>query len=1096
MYQQHQTLFQNLMSPSKELRDTAEKTIESFKVLPIHETLPTFHLGMSSSNIQESQLATLMFKKVYLDNKTIKSTLTLQEITQLKQTLKEFITFPHKEWKSLQRIADALAQLYEISDMVDNFKEISQWINMADQPLARRFGIYLIEVLCDLEALGDNVVSRSISDFIVIFRNGMADSDGQVRVSTIKAVSQFLINIKDEAHIMQFITLIEDILNNLVLLLSQEEQAGKAVLDALNYLTETHPKFWKEKIEVFLDVMCKIIKEKQLQSATRSSALELVYSLTKHIPAVLRKSNNFQHMFIPLIFTLLLEIDNENNLTKWESLLEEDEHDLTEMFYVIKSGFERLSINLGGKYFMNITSTYIQRYLQSQNWIEVQAAFTAIASISEGCKKMYKENLLTLLNYISNGLVHEHPRVRHSALIAFAAVMKETAPKAQKDYTNNILPGLAVLMTDKETSIKVKSQACIAMVEYLRGLLVENRDQDESTLILQPYSEQLITLLSSLFEYSLQCNYPPMQEATLNSLSLLANVLENNFAPYYNKIMPGLKKLYYSLDAQTPEQKVLKSHCIETISYLFSSVSENSSAYMNDLKEIADAFTKDISKLPEEDPQLTAILNAYSHISLAMEKEFVPVLEYLLPFLSKYITADIGLTIEDTDVKEYIPEDEKDETERAKIGSIVVNVGTKTKTLSLHTFALQNKILSFQILNEICLNMSKSFFPFCEKVLHLTKELLKFPFSRALRKVAIQSVYSCMNTCNEDEQREKILQFVKDDILNVLKYNVSCLYYREIKTYLKTFINCCKLFKDKTALPFDFVKELYVILASIVKATKTNINKLRSITTANDGCFDENDEDDQKADINKLNEINRRVMELNGIIFALYATDVNELVKTNLFDFFITSWKEANTNAYEQQALTAICFADDYLEYANINEFNCFVDEYIVLAKASTNAVSSEDVLQSVVYGYGVIAQRCQREVFVLKYKEEIMNVISSVIQRAKNDVNEDTFDNAVGAMGKYVYYQCDNTEENVAMAGRFVSMLPVKGDLEESKKICGLFCEKVLENNALIVNDVNCELVKNAIERIITFNKSNSFLEENIEKLIMATLHMGMTFE
>ena len=64
--------------------------------------------------------------------------------------------------------------------------------------------------------------------------------------------------------------------------------------------------------------------------------------------------------------------------------------------------------------------------------------------------------------------------------------------------------------------------------------------------------------------------------------------------------MPGLKKLYYSLSPQTPEQRTLKSQCIETIAYLFSSVSEESSKYMGDLKEVAEALTKNLAGLPTQ----------------------------------------------------------------------------------------------------------------------------------------------------------------------------------------------------------------------------------------------------------------------------------------------------------------------------------------------------------------------------------------------------------------------------------------------------------------------------------------------------------------
>ena len=52
-------------------------------------------------------------------------------------------------------------------------------------------------------------------------------------------------------------------------------------------------------------------------------------------------------------------------------------------------------------------------------------------------------------------------------------MLKNTAPKPQKEFTNNILPALALLMSDKEKSLRAKAQSCYSLVECLRELLNE-----------------------------------------------------------------------------------------------------------------------------------------------------------------------------------------------------------------------------------------------------------------------------------------------------------------------------------------------------------------------------------------------------------------------------------------------------------------------------------------------------------------------------------------------------------------------------------------------------------------------------------------------
>ena len=145
---------------------------------------------------------------------------------------------------------------------------------------------------------------------------------------------------------------------------------------------------------------------------------------------------------------------------------------------------------------MGATAEYIKKYLASQNWIEVHAAFTAISYMTEGCKYSFSKNLKEFLQFISNGLAHTYPWVRYAALFTFGSVLKITTPKPQKEFTNNILPALAQLMSDKEPSIRVKTQSCNSLVEFLRGLLNNNITTEESVKLISIYTSDLVKLLS------------------------------------------------------------------------------------------------------------------------------------------------------------------------------------------------------------------------------------------------------------------------------------------------------------------------------------------------------------------------------------------------------------------------------------------------------------------------------------------------------------------------------------------------------------------------------------------------------------------------
>ena len=106
-----------------------------------------------------------------------------------------------------------------------------------------------------------------------------------------------------------------------------EKLTSRSALETLNLLIDLHPKFWKGKADLIIHIVCEISKTKSFPNTIRESALELVYSLCESSPKAVKKSENFKKEFLPLLFELLMEVDNINNLEQWEKQVEEDEND-------------------------------------------------------------------------------------------------------------------------------------------------------------------------------------------------------------------------------------------------------------------------------------------------------------------------------------------------------------------------------------------------------------------------------------------------------------------------------------------------------------------------------------------------------------------------------------------------------------------------------------------------------------------------------------------------------------------------------------------------------------------------------------------------
>ena len=1085
------------MSPQKEIREQAEKDLNQLKTLPISQSCQVFAEAMSSPTENIFQLSTLMFKKIYCDDKEKLEKLSADEKNSLLNLVKSKIDLSGgKSWKSLQRIAEALSPLYQVTNLSNGFVDILNWFNDQVNPLSRKFAVFVIEVLCNLSAVNEDVLDdNAVNNFKEIFAKGLDDDNIDVKVSTLNCVTQFLINITNEDLLLKFSCLTDKMLNTLVATLKYENEQkntadskGKAALETMIEIIDQHPKFWKGKTDTIITIVNEISKPKIFKNDLRECALELVFSLAKSSPSSIKKSAQFKSVFLPLLFSLILEIDYENDEKGWEKNLEENEQDADEMFYAVRDSFDRLSLDLGEDYTMKVTAEFIKKYLASQNWIEVHAAFTAMAYMSDGCKDSYSKNLKEFMQFISNGLTNQHPRVRYAALFAFGSVLKSTAPKPQKEFTNNILPALAQLMSEKEPSIRVKTQSCNSLVEFLRGLLNDDLTPEESLKLISSYTSDLVKLLSQLFEFSLKESYYPLQEASLTSLSLLSNLLEKNFAPYYDQLMPGLKKLFFGLNAETPEQKKLKSNTIETMSFLCSSIAEERDKYMNDLNEISNAFLNLMKNIPEEDPQLSSIINGFTHLSLAMKDKFEPILEKLLPILTNYITADIGFKAEDASLDEYIPADKEEKT---KLDSVVFNLGVNKAKLSLNTFALQNKILSFRVLLQIATNMETAFAKYIEGLLKLSQSLLEFPYSPKIRKIAIKCVKAALGACPNESDKKKVFDMMGESILKAYKKAIDKNFKKDIKVLLKALTFAFDLVKEKTNFSESFITGFYECLGKTCKLIDESKKTLLDSTLKKK--MDEDEEDEILIDYDFLSEIERKVMEVSGILFKLFREPLTALVAQNLYDSFLNNWnnnlqrKKFNSDL---ETLCSICFFDDFMEYGAIEGVLLFVPTFI--NNTFNYITENEDLLQSIVFGYGVICKRLNKEQFK-EYNASIISNIGKLMQREVNEDNGKTYDNAVSAMGKYLIYQSNNDANSMNMSKQFIKLLPLKNDLDECKAICEEFFNQIKNNNPLFVNDANLPEIKQTLIDIKNLNDEKKFLEEQENSLKEIATKLGL---
>jgi len=112
-------------------------------------------------------------------------------------------------------------------------------------------------------------------------------------------------------------------------------------------LTGTHPEIWKDHVSQLLTVISQVMDASALEDGTRSSAVEVILSLTVEMPAPVRKAPETASMFFPALIRMLMEVEKDDET--WVNSAEEDEISATGPSSTAIDALKRVSVDLGEK---------------------------------------------------------------------------------------------------------------------------------------------------------------------------------------------------------------------------------------------------------------------------------------------------------------------------------------------------------------------------------------------------------------------------------------------------------------------------------------------------------------------------------------------------------------------------------------------------------------------------------------------------------------------------------------------------------------------------------------------------------------------------
>lgn len=188
-------------------------------------------------------------------------------------------------------------------------------------------------------------------------------------------------------------------------------------------------------------------------------------------------------------------------------------------------------------------------------------------------------------------------------------MLNDLAPTFQTTFHADLMPALMNLM-EKETELKMQTQATAAMTSMVRGLIDEETAEDSeinvaNKKLLLPYADLMVVRLQTLFGKAIETKYSPLQEEVLSTLSCFASVMDSAFAPYYGSFMPGLISILETTKSETQKDQELRASCIEVIGFILTSVKDKPEICRQDSEVIAKKLIETLvsGNLADSDPQ-------------------------------------------------------------------------------------------------------------------------------------------------------------------------------------------------------------------------------------------------------------------------------------------------------------------------------------------------------------------------------------------------------------------------------------------------------------------------------------------------------------
>ncbi|TMW59136.1 hypothetical protein Poli38472_007281 [Pythium oligandrum] len=971
--------------------------------------------------------------------------------------------------KVCDTVGELASSILEDGQWDDLLPTLLQWMETPNVTLRETtlrvlemIAIYLASMLessdGDLQVQFERTVLQTLA-------KSLSDTEGRVAVNAVRALSMLLINM-DSLEIQQ-----PDLLHNTLALVlgalhrmlnTQRFDEVMETLEVLIEVTEPHAPYFKPLLREFVETMVQIADPtaSQVPDGCRQLAMEFLVSIAENAAAACRKlpKNLFVNAVYPVTFRMMLELDD---LETWSVTTCEDEEDTHEIsnFDVGSEALERLVGAIGAKKSLPKCFALIQEYAaRGDSWVHRHAALVGLCQILE---ILSQDELDEITKHLLTQANDPHPRVCCTAIDVIGQMSMDQGPHFQEAYHQQALTVLLHYLQDTEKP-RLQAHAATALRQFIDMCAPE---------ILTPYLENLLQQLFHVLQNAPLASsaHHVVREQTITALSSVATVAGQAFAQYYSAVMPLLHEILVSCLKESTTSGfsgafTLGGITLECISLI--GVAVGRGLFATDAVEIMKlmAEMQSTPAIVENEGIRTYLLQAWARFAKCLGSDFAPYLPIVMPTLLQAAMQQAEFEVDPTTMLR-----DDDETSSTTSSNDDIQIAqVNDKCLSIRTSILEEKATACQLLAGMVTDLEAAFFPYAEQVTQVLAPLMTDSVHSDIRTASISAMAAlvrCVALANATNEQtiKQMVDFALGRLVHALTSEPELDLVMTIMQSMKHCIDHAQASHPHVVLNDAQLREVVqALLLVLADSFQRRAIKRAERSIAHGEEFEGEDgivyEDvavptgDADSDDDESENVEQEVQ-------FLMADCIGHLAKTHGAAFFPVFqglvWEKivelSAAHCLPEDRKLALYVLDDVLEHCGppaMSQMETFVPLLVDVLQTSEGY---PPLVQAAAYGLGVCG-RLGGPLFAHHAPSTLQLLLDVVaLPHAQESYMRNATDNAVSAIGLICEHHA-NVVDAATLFPKWLSMLPLRGDIEESVQVLQRLCRYVRERNEFVL--------------------------------------------